>query len=215
MIMPGPTPVHYKDPPRVEADRIDWRMNLSPGSRSELLDIARTALRAAVTRRELIHTPPTAPELLQPAGCFVSLHERDTHRLRGCIGRLEASGPLWQVVRETAANVLDDPRFVEQRVTLDDLPLLDIEVSVISPLAPATSCTSFDLLNDGIYLTCAGRTGCFLPQVARETGWTREQLLDRLCTEKLGIEPSAWRGGNATLMRFSTLIIGPEPVATT
>jgi AmmeMemoRadiSam system protein A len=187
-------------------------MDLSPGSRSELLQIARSSLRAAVDGRELILAPPSATDLLQPAGCFVSLHERESHRLRGCIGRLEASSPLWQIVRETAATVLDDPRFVEQRVTVSDLPKLDLEVSVISPLAPAATCTSFDLLNDGIYLTCGERTGCFLPQVARETGWTREQLLDRLCTEKLGIDPRAWRRGDAKLMRFTTLIVGPEPV---
>jgi len=203
---------HYKYPPAVEPDTIEPAMDLSPAGRSELLRIARAALRAAVERRDLRLTPPTSPELLQPAGCFVSLHERDTHRLRGCIGRLEASSPLWSVVRDTAVNVLDDPRFVEQRVEASDLPRLEIEVSVISPLAPAPSCTSFDLLNDGIYLTCGERTGCFLPQVARETGWTREQLLDRLCTEKLGVDPRAWRSGDAKLMRFTTLIVGPEPV---
>lgn len=187
-------------------------MDLSTGSRSELLDIARSALRAAVEGRQFVLTPPAAPDLLQPAGCFVSLHERDTHRLRGCIGRLEASGPLWQVVRETAANVLDDPRFIDQRVTVADLSTLEIEVSVISPLIRAESSMSFDLLNDGVYLICGERTGCFLPQVARETGWTREQLLDRLCTEKLGMDARAWRGEDATLMRFTTLIVGPEPV---
>ena len=187
-------------------------MDLTPAGRAELLRIARAALRAAVEGRELVLSPPTSPELLQPAGCFVSLHELHTHRLRGCIGRLEASGPLWSVVRETAVNVLEDPRFVEQRVAVADLPLLEIEVSVISPLMPAASPTSFDLLNDGIHLTCGERTGCFLPQVARETSWTREQLLDRLCTEKLGLDPRAWRSGEARLMRFTTLIVGPEPV---
>src|SRR5688500_19668911 len=89
--------VHYKYPPRVEADRIDRRMDLSPGSRSKLLQIARSSLRAAVEGRELILTPPSAMDLLQLAGCFVSLHERETHRLRGCIGRLEASSPPWQI----------------------------------------------------------------------------------------------------------------------
>jgi len=38
-----------------------------------------------------------------------------------------------------------------------------------------------------IYLTLNGRSGVFLPQVARETGWRRDQLLDRLCTEKDGL----------------------------
>ena len=187
-------------------------MELTPASRTELLGIARAAVRAAVEGRELILTPPAVPELLQPAGCFVSLHERESHRLRGCIGRLEASGPLWQVVRETAANVLDDPRFTQQRVTPGELNLLQVEISVLSPLKAAASCTAFDLHNDGIYLICGERAGCFLPQVARETGWTREQLLDRLCTEKLGMPAGAWREGEATLLRFTTLIVGPEPV---
>jgi AmmeMemoRadiSam system protein A len=194
----------------VEADTIENSMELTPASRGELLRIARAALRARVLGRELLLPPPTEIDLLQPAGCFVSLHEIDTHRLRGCIGRLEASGPLWQVVRETAENVLDDPRFVDRRVTFGELPILDIEVSVLSPLRPCASCIDFDLLNDGIYLILGGRAGCFLPQVARETGWTQEQLLDRLCTEKLGMPVGAWRGDGATLMRFTTLIVGPE-----
>jgi AmmeMemoRadiSam system protein A len=187
-------------------------MELSPASRDELLRIATSALRAAVLGQEPILTPPGNPDLLQPAGCFVSLHQRESHRLRGCIGRLEASSPLWQVVRETAVNVLDDPRFTDRRVTPDELSELQIEISVLSPLKPAASCTEFDLLNDGIYLILGDRAGCFLPQVARETGWTREQLLDRLCTEKLGMPPGAWRCGEAMLMRFSTLIVGPVPL---
>lgn len=186
-------------------------MDLSPFSRIELLGIARAALRAGVEGRELIIPPPTAPDLLQPAGCFVSLHERGNHRLRGCIGRLEATSPLWHIVRETAVNVLEDPRFTQERVTVDDLALLDIEVSVISPLMPAPSCMDFDPLNEGIYLIRGAQTGCFLPQVARETGWTREQLLDRLCTEKLDVPAGAWRDPGVTLMRFTTLIVGPEP----
>jgi AmmeMemoRadiSam system protein A len=187
-------------------------MDLSPASREELLQVARQALRAAALGRDLLLPPPADPDLLQPAGCFVSLHELETHRLRGCIGRLEATGSLWQVVRETAANVLDDPRFVGHRVTPGELSLLEIEVSVLSPLIACASCTDFDLLNHGICLTIEGRTGCFLPQVARETGWTKAQLLDRLCAEKLGMPPDTWRGAGVTLKRFSTLVVGPEPV---
>ena len=58
---------------------------------------------------------------------------------------------------------------------------------------------------------CGGRTGCFLPQVARETGWTREQLLGRLCSEKMGLPAAFWMQAGAQLMTFTTLIIGPEP----
>jgi AMMECR1 domain-containing protein len=69
----------------------------------------------------------------------------------------------------------------------------------------------FELLTDGIHLTIGGRVGVFLPQVARETGWLREQLLARLCTEKLGMPPTAWQLPEAKLQIFSTRILGPVP----
>ena len=62
---------------------------------------------------------------------------------------------------------------------------------------------------DGIYLTVQNRSGCFLPQVARETGWPKEHLLSRLCSEKLGLTAMAWSRPGAQLQTFQTLIIGP------
>lgn len=187
-------------------------MTLSPASRTELLDMARRSLRAAVfdPNANAAIPPPANPQLLQPAGCFVSLHERESHRLRGCIGRLEASGPLWRVAVETAVNVLSDPRFADNRVTPAELAHLTIELSVLSPLHPASSPTDFDAERDGIHLTIGEQTGCFLPQVARETGWSKEMLLDRLCTEKLGLPADAWRNRDVKMMRFSTIVVGPE-----
>jgi AMMECR1 domain-containing protein len=96
-------------------------------------------------------------------------------------------------------------------VTFRDLPGLDIELSVLSPLVPAADALDFDLRGDGIYLTHGDRSGCFLPQVARETGWSKEQLLDRLCTEKLGLPPQAWRYSASRLHRFTVILAGPEP----
>ena len=100
-------------------------------------------------------------------------------------------------------------------VRINELPHLELEITVIFPMQQASSPLDFDLLDDGIYLIAAGRSGCFLPQVARETGWTREQLLDRLCTEKLGCPATTWRQPDARLMKFKTLIIGPEPFDST
>ena len=193
-------------------------MLLSPQHRRVLLDAARatirTALRGETPPAEVpkAETDPADPVLSQPAGCFVTLHRLDTHELRGCVGRLDAVDPLIDAVRRAAAGVLNDPRFSGDRVRLDELPRLQIDVSVLSPLRPASNPLDFDLLNDGIYLTCGGRTGCFLPQVARETGWTREQLLDRLCTEKLGLPADAWQQPGATLYAFEVEVVGPEPV---
>ena len=155
--------------------------------------------------------PCPDPALQTPAGCFVSLHELRTHRLRGCVGRMDATQPLWQSVANAAVGVLEDPRFRDDPVHLDELHSLLIEISVLSPMRPAPTCLDFDPQTEGIYLLHGRRSGCFLPQVARETGWTREQLLTRLCVEKMDLPPDAWRDPSARLMVFSTLVIGPEP----
>src|SRR6185295_6752285 len=129
----------------------------------------------------------------------VSLHEKETHHLRGCMGRLDASNPVIQAVSRTAVSSLRDPRFEDDRLSLEDLPDTEIELSLLSPLSPAEHVLDFDPLAQGIVLKLGARSGCFLPQVARETGWSREQLLSRLCTEKMRLPPDAWQDEEAKL----------------
>jgi AmmeMemoRadiSam system protein A len=187
-------------------------MQLTPEHQHAILDLARSAIRAALAGA----APPAVPDepaLRQPAGVFVSLHQSGTHRLRGCVGRLDAKVPLGQAVVTMAASVLEDPRFLDDPVTPGELPSLDIELSILSPLMPAEHPLDFDL-SEGIYLTHGDRCGCFLPQVARETGWDKEQLLNRLCTEKMGLPAIAWKHPATRLQRFTTWVIGPEPFVT-
>ena len=186
-------------------------MELSTDQQSQLLDITRMTIRAALGEASAAIIDGLAPQCRVPAGCFVSLHTLREHRLRGCIGQFGGAEPLCDCVVEMARSVLRDPRFASNRVTLDELPQLEIELTILSPLEPAGSVMDFDLLDDGIYLHCQGETGCFLPQVARETGWDKVTLLNRLCAEKMGLSPDAWRDPAARLMRFKTFIVGPEP----
>jgi AmmeMemoRadiSam system protein A len=177
-----------------------------------LLELACSTIRGTLHGRP----PPSIddvadPALTQLAGCYVSLHASASHALRGCVGRMEAREPLVRCVRDTAMSVLADPRFDDRRVRIDELPGLDIEISILSPLRPVPTPLDFDPLNDGIYLMLNGRCGVFLPQVARETGWRRDQLLDRLCTEKMGFPAGSWRFAGAQLFIFSTKILGPVP----
>jgi AmmeMemoRadiSam system protein A len=185
-------------------------MDLSPEQKRVLMDVARQTIRQTLGRRMPPMQIPDDPGLRQPAGCFVTLHTLHTHRLRGCVGRLDTQQPLIDVVQQSAESALQDPRFLSYPVCLHELPELELEITVIFPLRPADNPLDFEL-SEGIYLTCNSRSGCFLPQVAQETGWGREQLLQRLCTEKLGVSADAWKDPSAKLMKFSTLIIGPEP----
>lgn len=193
-------------------------MEITQEQGQSILDLARATiyrtlqLQLALAPNELasLHTDLSDPVLDMPAGCFVSLHQAQTHKLRGCVGRLDAREPLRAALITAAKSVLQDPRFTENPVRFEELPELEVEVSVLSPLKPAADPLAFDRLNDGILLRCGRRSGCFLPQVARETGWSKEQLLDRLCTEKMGLPPSSWRSPKAHLSIFATVTVGPE-----
>lgn len=195
-------------------------MHLSESQRARLLDIARLTIRNRLVtiRDDDDAAPPSAsealirdPTLQDAAGCFVSLHELGTQRLRGCVGCLDAKQPLAIAVQQGAESVLDDPRFAGEPVRSDELSKLEIELTVLSALDDAANPLDFDPHEHGIYLTIGQSSGCFLPQVARETGWSREQLLDRLSYEKLGLPRDAWRAREAKLQRFTATIIGPEP----
>src|SRR3954453_6217708 len=185
-------------------------MQLSQLQSSDLLNLARSVIRSALSGTQIVVHVPADTTLHQPAGAFVSLHEMHTHRLRGCVGRLDATQPMYQAVAQAAQRVLGDPRFTADRLRLEQLPSLLIEISLLAPLRAAESTTDFDLTGDGIYVTIGDRSGCFLPQVARETGWSKEQLLDRLCMEKLGLPARARRDPHARLHRFTVSQIGPE-----
>jgi len=198
--------------PRPPVARYDARMEITEQHKRILLDAARMAIREALRGNYRYKIPGTSdPVLLMPAGCFVTLHEIGTHRLRGCIGRLQTTDPLIKTVHETAQSACQDPRFRMNPVTMAELPRLDLEISILTPLQPARNVLDFDPLQDGIYLMCRGRSGTFLPQVARETGWDREQLLTRLCADKMGLPPDAWKDPQAQLLKYQVTVIGPEP----
>jgi AmmeMemoRadiSam system protein A len=185
-------------------------MEFSPRQIADLLNIARGVIRQTLMGRQAAAPECHDLDLYQPAGCFVSLHEHGG-KLRGCVGRLDATEPLISALSSSAVSVLGDQRFQDQPVTWADLSKLEIELSVLSPLRPAPNVLAFEPKIDGIFLTFGPRTGCFLPQVARTTGWSREQLLDRLCTEKLGVPADSWKRPEARLSVFTAIVVGPEP----
>lgn len=175
-----------------------------------ILGLARNAILSQL-RRAAYTIPAIADPLLNaPCGCFVTLHST-SNQLRGCIGRIQSPEPLYLNIHNSALGAIEDPRFTYNPITLQELPRLTLEVSVLSPLEQAKSTTDFDLLEHGIVMQAEGRSGTFLPQVARETGWTKEQLLTRLCAEKMGVSADAWKNPGAILYRYSATIVGPVP----
>src|SRR5438128_769684 len=139
-------------------------MEFSPRQYADLLDIARSVIRKTLAGIAAGAVECHDLDLYQPAGCFVSLHDHGG-KLRGCVGRLDATEPLVAALSAAAVSVLGDQRFRHEPVTPADFPKLELELSILSPLRPVPSPLAFELQTDGIYLTIGKRTGCFLPQV--------------------------------------------------
>lgn len=123
-------------------------------------------------------------------GAFVSLHKRG--RLRGCIGHFGEDIPLHEIVAEMArAAAFEDPRF--QSLTRDELDDLDIEISVLTPMRRIQSLDEFELHRHGIYIRKGYRSGTFLPQVADEVNWTKEEFVGHCSQDKAGLGWDGWR----------------------
>ena len=123
-------------------------------------------------------------------GAFVSLHKQG--RLRGCIGHFGEDVPLYEIVAEMArAAAFEDPRFLP--VTRDELDELDIEISVLTPMRRIQSLDEFQLHRHGIYIKKGYRSGTFLPQVADEVNWTKEEFVGHCSQDKAGLGWDGWR----------------------
>lgn len=172
-----------------------------------LLRIARDTVRAVITG-----VPPPGPEsddpaLAAPCGCFVTLKNRG--RLRGCIGQFISDRPLIEMVVEMAkASATSDPRFLGSPITARELDNLDIEISVLSALQQTDDPLSLRLGVDGIYIKRGYTSGCFLPQVATETGWSAEEFLSFCCAHKAGLSPDAWKDPKTEVYLFTAEVFG-------
>ncbi len=167
-----------------------------------LLKLARDAVVAHVGAA-VAPSPPPDGVCARRGGAFVTLHrQRD---LRGCIGHVEATDPIGQViVRCAVAACSADPRFPP--VTTAELPQIDIELSLLGPLEPVTEIEEIEVGRHGLVVEMHWHRGLLLPQVAIEWRWDRETFLGQTCV-KAGLPRDAWKTG-ATLMRFEAEVFG-------
>ncbi|MDD2689156.1 MAG: AMMECR1 domain-containing protein, partial [Candidatus Omnitrophica bacterium] len=52
--------------------------------------------------------------------------------------------------------------------------------------------------------------GVFLPQVATETGWSKEEFLSSLCAHKAGLAPDAWKDKSTEIYIFTAEIFSEK-----
>jgi AmmeMemoRadiSam system protein A len=174
-----------------------------------LLFVARQALEARVAGDR----PPEVVclgALALRCGAFVSIHNGD--QLRGCLGRLSPSSPLGATLVYLGGALADsDPRFPP--VSEVELPLLQMEISLLTPERAIASIDEIAVGQHGVIVEQGRSRGLLLPQVATDFGWDRETFLEYTCL-KAGLPRDAWRTGTRIFVFEARIFAETAPAAT-
>jgi AmmeMemoRadiSam system protein A len=175
--------------------------------RLELLTLARRAVETYLREGRRLQRGQDFKEVApEPRGAFVTLSERDTGALRGCIGTILPAGPLDEtVIRMAVAAAVEDPRF--SPVSLEELPSLHVEISALTVPEPVPDLYAIEIGRHGLIITRGYQKGLLLPQVAPEWGWDRIQFLEHTCT-KAGLPKDAWKDSRTRIEWFEAEVWG-------
>ncbi|MBN1196584.1 MAG: AmmeMemoRadiSam system protein B [Candidatus Aminicenantes bacterium] len=187
----------------------DAETKLNATEKNTLLTIARRTLESALTGRDretILADVKLTPAMKRKTGVFVTL--RKGHALRGCIGSIVGTRPLFRGVMANARNAaFGDPRFTDLKAS--ELKELTIEISVMTPLQPIRDYRSIRLGTDGVIIRKNGASAVYLPQVATETGWDLDTFLSSLC-RKAGLPDRAYRSAQMQFLVFQAQVFDEE-----
>jgi AmmeMemoRadiSam system protein A len=179
-------------------------MELTEKERQALLGLARDTVVSSL-KGQRAPALPEEPEIFREnRGAFVTIKKRGN--LRGCIGFIQAIKPLAITISEMAeAAAFQDPRFPPLR--RDELPDLNFEISILSPLKRITDTSEIKVGAHGLYVVKGLHSGLLLPQVATEYGWDSRTFLEQTCC-KAGLPADAWKNPTTKIYIFSADVFG-------
>jgi AmmeMemoRadiSam system protein B/AmmeMemoRadiSam system protein A len=190
-----------------ESEKVGVDLGLSAKDKKTLMNIARTTIVHRVKGEKVPDFKVDSPILLEKRGAFVTIRQHG--QLRGCIGYIEAIKPLYITIREMAeAAALNDPRFPQ--VSPEELPSLDLEISVLTPLKKIKDISEIEIGKHGILLKKGYNQGVFLPQVATEQGWDRTTFLNEVCFKAGIYDQNCWKAKDAEIYIFSAEVFEEE-----
>ena len=187
------------------AKTVEPQFSLTGHEKDELLALARKSVEYAVREKKAYEPTASASEVLnQERGAFVTL--RKSGELRGCIGYTSAAKPLYMTVRDTATlAALRDSRF--QPVSASELPQLEYEISVLSPLRRVLDVRDIKVGQHGLLMKNGAYEGLLLPQVPVEEKWDRQKFLEETCG-KAGMRSGCWKDENTDIFMFTAVVFG-------
>lgn len=186
-----------------EIPKISSQNLLDEEGQKESLAIARNTLEKYLAEKIVPEINPKSKTLFEKYGAFVTL--RKSSELRGCIGTFEPDEPLYKIIEKMViAAATKDSRFLPVRE--NELKDIKIEVSVMTPKRRISDWKEIEMGKHGVVVKKGLRAGTFLPQVAEETGWTKERFLSELCTQKAGLSPTCYQEKDTEIYVFEAQV---------
>ena len=149
--------------------------------------LAKKSLQHFMASGRLMPLPDGAmsPELVRPAGVFVSLKKGG--QLRGCIGTIlpTQASAAQEIIRNAVSAATEDPRF--PRVTAAELPELEISVDILGTPEKVESMGALDPKKYGVIVRMGHRSGVLLPDLA---GVDSVAMQVEIACSKAGINPA-------------------------
>lgn len=159
--------------------------------------LATDTIKEYLLKQKLPDTKNLSKELLNKrAGCFVSLHNKNDRKLRGCIGTILPTHKnlAGEIIVNAIEAAFHDPRFLP--LGKDELNNLDISVDILEAPESIDSQTMLNPKKYGVIVKSAdGRTGLLLPDIEGINS-INEQIA--IAKEKASIMPEE----NISLYRF-------------
>lgn len=178
---------------------------ISEDDRKYLLNLARKTITNYLNYGFLTLPRFKSDSLIKKQGIFVTLTKKGD--LRGCIGHMAEDTPLATTVAKMALSAaLHDTRFYP--VSKDEMQDIEIEISVLTPMKEVKGPSEIVIGRDGTLIQKGGRSAVFLPQVAPEQGWSRDEMLEHLCL-KAGLPADAYKS-NCRFFTFQAIIFSEK-----
>lgn len=171
----------------------------SPQQQRQLLGIARETSEQLLgaAKREASEKPVIEGRF---GGVFITFW--NNRALRGCVGTFAPTTDINATIQDVTKASLKDPRFASDPITAAELEDLEIEISILSDPEPTDDPASLVPGKHGIVVRRGTRSGCFLPKVAAERGWSAEEYLSNCCTMKAGLAADAWKEPDTEVLLF-------------
>jgi AmmeMemoRadiSam system protein B len=145
----GSAAVYKSNKLEMEGQKRAGDFTLTEEQKAALLQIARRTLNCCLRKEKIPEFQVQDPGLRQKRGVFVTLTNQG--KLRGCIGHFAPDTPLYRLVSQmTVAAATQDYRFAYNLITVDELPEIRIEISVLSPMRRIKSIGEIRMGVDGI-----------------------------------------------------------------